>query len=49
VAADQPNLASGYAPTNETLDRAYREIRVCGREPMTVRTRAGYVASKRPD
>lgn len=36
-----------YAPTNQALDGTYRRIRVeaHGRESMTVRTRAGYVAS----
>lgn len=36
----------GYTPTNQALDGTYRKIRVeaHGREPMTVRTRAGYVA-----
>jgi len=35
-----------YAPTNQALDGTYRKIRVEARgpEPMTVRTRAGYVA-----
>jgi VWFA-related protein len=35
-----------YAPTNQALDGTYRKIRVeaRGSEPMTVRTRAGYVA-----
>jgi VWFA-related protein len=36
-----------YAPTNQALDGSYRRIRVDARgtEPLTVRTRAGYVAS----
>ena len=36
-----------YAPTNQALDGTYRRIRVeaRGREPLTVHTRAGYVAS----
>jgi VWFA-related protein len=35
-----------YAPTNQARDGTYRTVRVeaRGREPMTVRTRAGYVA-----
>jgi VWFA-related protein len=38
-----------YAPTNQTLDGSYRRIRVeaRGTEPLTVRTRVGYVASAR--
>ena len=37
-----------YAPTNQALDGTYRKIRVEARgiQPMTVRTRAGYVAGK---
>ena len=36
-----------YAPTNQALDGTYRHIRVDARgtEPLTVRTRAGYLAS----
>ncbi|HZT76076.1 MAG TPA: VWA domain-containing protein [Vicinamibacterales bacterium] len=37
-----------YAPTNQALDGTYRRIRVDarGREPLVVRTRAGYVADR---
>jgi Ca-activated chloride channel homolog len=37
-----------YTPTNQALDGTYRKIRVevRGPEPMTVRTRTGYVAAK---
>jgi Ca-activated chloride channel homolog len=37
-----------YAPTNQALDGTYRRIRVEARrrEPLTVRTRAGYVAAR---
>jgi VWFA-related protein len=40
-----------YAPTNQALDGTYRKIRVeaHGREPMTVRTRGGYVATPSQD
>src|SRR5262249_29983516 len=38
-----------YAPTNASLDGTYRRIKVeaHGREPLVVRTRAGYVAEPR--
>jgi len=37
----------GYAPTNQALDGTYRRIRVeaRARDPLVVRTRAGYVAA----
>jgi len=39
----------GYMPLNQALDGTYRRIHVeaRGREPLTVHTRAGYVASTR--
>jgi VWFA-related protein len=40
-----------YAPTNQALDGTYRQIRVeaRGREPLTVKTRPGYIAAASAD